>query len=163
MSALLAASAVALALVAGSSAATIGHDHFTSDPYADSWCDLEGTSVDQVVANYTTLDESRASINVLTTFTATATGKQLEIRSTGARKEGARVDNGDGTYSMFFTNTGQSPKFKTPNGSVVGLDVGLITFEVTFDVATNDFISFIVVKLAGQRPALGAEICAALT
>jgi hypothetical protein len=160
---LLAASAVALALAATLPAATIGHDHFMSDPYPDSWCSLAGTSVDRVVANYTTTDESRASINVLTTFTVTATGKQLEIRSTGVRKESAPIDNGDGTYSLILTNAGQSPKFKLPKGPVIGLDVGLIMFDVTFDTATGDFVSFSVLRVEGQRPALDSQICAALT
>ncbi len=160
---LLGASALVLALAAAASAGAIGHDHFTSDPYADSWCGLAGTSVDRVVANYTTADESRASINVLTTFTVTATGKQLEIRSTGVRLESAPIDNGDGTYSLIFTNAGQSPKFKVPNGPVIGVDVGLIMFDVTFDKATGDFVSFSVVRVAGQRPGLDSQICAALT
>ena len=152
-----------LALAATASAAVIGHDHFTSDPYTDSWCGLAGTSVDRVVANYTTADESRTSLNVLTTFTVTATGKQLEIRSTGVRLESTPTDNGDGTYSVIFTNAGQSPKFKVPNGPVIGLDVGLITFDVTFDKSTGDFVSFSVVRVAGQRPALDSQICAELT
>jgi hypothetical protein len=141
----------------------IGHDHFTSDPYPDSWCGLAGTSVDQVVANFPTANGSRASINVLTTFTVTATGKSLEIRATGVRKEGAPIDNGDGTFSMIFTNAGLSPMFKIPNGPVIGVDVGLIMFDVTFDKATGDFVSFSVVRIAGQRPALDSQICAALT
>jgi hypothetical protein len=160
---LTAASILALGLVGAASAGTIGHDHFTSDPYADSWCGLAGTSIDKVVANYTTVDESRASINVLTTFTATATRKQLEIRSTGVRKEGAPIDNGNGTYSVIFTNAGLSPKFKVPNGPMIGVDVGLIMFDVTFDKTTGDFIAFSVVRVAGQRPALDSQICAALT
>jgi hypothetical protein len=159
---LLAVSVVALALSAAAVAGGIGHDHFTSDPYPDSWCGLTGTSVDQVVANYTTADEARASINVLTTFTATATGKSLEIRSTGVRKESAPIDNGDGTYSLIFTNAGASPMFKVPNGPVIGVDVGLIVFDVTFDQATGEFVSFAVVRVAGQRPALDSRICAAL-
>ena len=61
------------------------------------------------------------------------------------------------------TNAGQSPKFKVPNGPVIGLDVGLITFDVTFDHSTGDFVSFSVVRVAGQRPALDSQICAALT
>ena len=160
---LLAGLTLALALAATASPAVIGHDHFTSDPYPDSWCGLAGTSVDRVVANYTPADESRSSINVLTTFTVTATGKQLEIRATGVRHESAPIDNGDGTYSLIFTNAGQSPKFKVPNGPVIGLDVGLITFDVTFDNSTGDFVSFSVVRVAGQRPALDSQICAALT
>jgi hypothetical protein len=159
------ASAVALvlAVAAAASPGRIGHDHFTSDPYPDSWCGLPGTSVDRVVANFTTADESRASINVLVTFTVTASGKQLLIHETGVRKEGPPIDNGDGTFSLIFTNIGQSAGFKVPNGPVVGLDVGLIMFNVTFDSATGDFISFDVVRVAGQRPPLDDEICAALT
>ena len=140
----------------------IGHDHFTSDPYADGWCGLAGTSVDKVVANYTA-SGSWTSLNVLTTFTVAATGKQLEIRSTGVNTESAPIDNGDGTYSVIFTNAGQSPKFKLANGPVIGLDVGLIQFDVTFDTATGNFISFDVVRAKGQRPALDSAICAALT
>lgn len=160
---MVAASALALTLAATASSATIGHDHFTSDPYPDSWCELAGTSVDQVVANYTTADESRASINVLTTFTVAATGKQLEIRTTGVRLESAPIDNGDGTFSLIITNAGQSPKFKVPNGPTIGLDVGLIVFDVTFDDVTGDFVSFEVVRIAGQRLPLNSEVCAALT
>jgi hypothetical protein len=160
---LLAASAAALALAVGATAGGIGHDHFTSDPYADSWCGLAGTSVDRVVANYTTADASRASISVLTTFTATTNGKSLEIRSTGVRKETAPIDNGDGTSSVIFTNAGLSPMFKVPNGPAIGVDVGLIMFDVTFDNATGDFVSFSVVRVAGQRPGLDTQICAALT
>ena len=159
---LLAASALAIILSAAASAAVIGHAQLTSDPYPDSWCGLVGTSVDKVVANFTTVDESRASINVATTFTVAATGKQLEIRSTGVRKEDTPIDNGDGTYSLILTNAGQSAGFKLPNGPVVGLDVGLIMFDVTFDTATGDFISFIQLRVAGQRPALDSQICAAL-
>lgn len=155
--------ALALALAAAVSAGPIGHDHLTSDPYPDSWCGLAGTSVDQVVANYTTADESRSSINVLTTFTVTATGKQMEIRSTGVRKQSTPIDNGDGTSSVIFTNAGQSPKFKLPNGPVIGVDVGLVSFAVTFDNATGDFVSFDVLRIAGQRPALDSQICEALT
>ncbi|MFL5955615.1 MAG: hypothetical protein ACJ76I_16065 [Gaiellaceae bacterium] len=159
---LLAVSVVAFAVTAAAVAGGIGHDHFTSDPYPDSWCGLTGTSVDQVVANYTTANDSRASINVLTTFTVTATGKSLEIRSTGVRKVGTPIDNGDGTFSLIFTSAGASPMFKLANGPVIGVDVGLIMFDVTFDQATGDFVSFNVVRVAGQRPALDSQICAAL-
>ena len=45
---------------------------------------------------------------------------------------------------------------------MIGVDVGLIVFDVTFDRATGDFVSFSVVRIAGQRPALDTQICAAL-
>jgi hypothetical protein len=146
---------------ANAGAAQIGHDRFVSDPYADGWCGVQGTSVDYVVANYT-LDGSRASINVKTIFTATASGKSMEITQTGVRKESAPVDNGDGTFSVTFTNAGQSPGFKLPTGQVIS-DTGLGVFLVTFDAATGEFVSFDVVKLAGPRPNACDAIVAALS
>jgi hypothetical protein len=163
MKRLIATLVVALALPAAATAAQIGHDHFVSDPYADNWCGIDGTSVDHVVANYTTADESRASINVVTDFTATASGKTMQIEPRGVRKESPPVDNGNGTYSLILTNAGPSAKFKLPNGAVIGLDVGLIQFDVTFDSATGDFVSFEVVKVAGQRLPLCDQIVAALS
>jgi hypothetical protein len=149
----------ALALAAPAAAATVGHDHFTSDPYPDEWCGIAGTSVDRVVSNYT---DGRESLNVRTTFTAANGTPLLEIRSTGVRKDGPPIDNGDGTYSEIFTNAGQSPSFKVPNGPMIGLDVGLIQFLITFDSATGNFVGFDVLKVAGQREPLDAQICAAL-
>ena len=94
----LAVTLAALVLVGGAAAtaAQIGHDHFVSDPYADNWCGIDGTSIDNVVANYT-LDGSRTSLRVMTTFTATASGKSMEILQSGLRTSGSPVDNGDGT------------------------------------------------------------------
>jgi hypothetical protein len=152
----------ALALPAANvGAATIGHDHFTSDPYADNWCGIDGTSVDTVVANYTP-DGSRASINVKTIFTATASGKSMEIRQTGLRRESAPVDNGDGTYSVTFTNAGQSPGFKLPSGVVI-VDAGLLIGVATFDSATDEFLSFEILKQSAPRPDACDAIIAALS
>jgi hypothetical protein len=90
------------------SAAQIGHDHFVSDPYADNWCGIDGTSVDDVVAN-SALDDSRSNINVKTIYTATASGKSMEIFQEGAWRSGPQVDNGDGTYSVTFSNSCSLP------------------------------------------------------
>jgi hypothetical protein len=150
---------VALALAAAAAAATVGHDHFTSDPYPDEWCGIVGTSVDRVVSNYT---DSRESLDVRTTFSDANGTPLLEIRSTGVRKDGPPIDNGNGTYSEIFTNAGQSPSFKIPNGPTIGNDVGLVQFRITFDSATGNFVGFDVVKVAGQREALDAQVCAAL-
>jgi hypothetical protein len=152
----------AIALPAWSAgAAPIGHDHFTSDPYPDQWCGVAGSSVDQVVANYT-LDGSRTSLNVRTTFTATASGKSMEIRQTGVRTQSAPIDNGDGTYSIVFTNAGQSPGFKLPNGVVI-VDTGVLEGVATFDSATDDFLSFEIVKQSGPRPGACDAIVSALS
>ena len=129
------------------------HVNFTSDPYADSLCGIQGSAVDDVVAQFS-LYESGATLerlNVTTLFTSTATGKSLEIRSVGARRGSAPIDNGDGTYSIIVTNTGPSANFKLPNGPMVWIDVGLVEFLVTFDQATGDFLSFEVLRISGPR------------
>jgi hypothetical protein len=147
-----------------------GHDHFVSDPYPDEWCGIEGTSVDTVVAHFaeradgTTLE----AINVSTVFTSAATGKSIIIRQTGARVGGARIDNGDGTYSIVSSSRGQSPSFKIVNGPVLGVDVGYVAFRLTFDAATGEWLGFEdgfeVLKEAGQRPVVECDaIVAALT
>jgi hypothetical protein len=157
--------AVATVLLAVTSAATaassIGHDRFTSDPYADNWCGIDGSSVDRVIANYTA-DGSRASINIVTTFTATVSGKSMEIHQTGIRKSSDPIDNGNGTYSILFTSAGQSPTFYLPDGEVIH-DTGFLEAVATFDAATDDFLSFEVVKQAGPRPGACGAIIAALS
>ena len=150
-----------LSLPSIASAAQIGHDHFTSDPYDDIWCGIEGTSVDQVVANYR-LDDSRTSLNVKTIFTATASGQSMEITQSGARKSSAPTDNGDGTYSVAFANAGHSPRFQLPTHEVIQ-DTGLVEGVATFDAATDAFLTFEVVKVAGPRPGACDAIIAALT
>jgi hypothetical protein len=141
-------SALALS-AANASAAQIGHDHFVSDPYPDNWCGIDGTSVDNVVANYT-LDGSRTSLRVMTTFTATASGKSMEILQSGLRTSGSPVDNGDGTYTVTFTNSGPSPLILLPTGQALP-ETGLLVGVATFDSATDDFLDFEIVKLAGLR------------
>src|SRR5262245_58070190 len=117
---LVASAAMAFAVVA--TAAAPSHDHFVSDPYADGWCGIQGTSVDTVVANYTP-DGSKVSLNVKTLFTATESGASMEIRTTGLQERTVTL-NPDGTSTVLFRNSGQSPGFKLPNGPVLGLDVG---------------------------------------
>lgn len=150
----------AMAFAVGATAAPPSHDHFVSDPYADGWCGIQGTSVDTVVANYTT-DESRVSLNIRTLFTATASGKSMEIRATGLEEQTVTV-NPDGSSTVLFRNSGQDPGFKLPNGPVLGIDVGFGEGLVTFD-ANGDFVSFQLIKHAGQLPAVCPQIIAALS
>jgi hypothetical protein len=151
---------VALAVAAGATASPPNHDHFVSDPYVDGWCGIPGTSVDYVVASYTE-DLSRVSLNVLTVFTATASGKQLEIRQTGLRRE-SETDNPDGSFTVLFTNAGQTPGFKLPNGPELAVDVGFAEGVATFD-ANGNFVSFFFITQHGQLPGACPEIVAALS
>ena len=150
----------------GLAAAPIVREHFnfTSDPYDDNWCGIDGTGVDRVVVQYSE-DASGASIenvNVTIVFTATSSGKSMEVHIARVGKTTARVDNGDGTVTIFATNDGVQ-SFKLPNGPMLVRDAGSITFAVTLDAATGDFISFEVVEEHGQFPPGCDQIVAALT
>jgi hypothetical protein len=140
------------------------HAHFTSEPYGDVWCGIAGTSVDTVVAQYLERDSGASilTVDITTLFTATASGKSMLIRQTGARRTDAPVDNGDGTFTVVFTNTGQSPSFKLPQGPPIALDVGLVEGAATFD-AEGEFLSFEVIRERGQRPGACDLIIAALS
>jgi hypothetical protein len=159
---LLAATVALVAATASSAvAAQVGHDHFVSDPYADNWCGIDGTSVDDVVANYT-LDGTRTTLRVHTTFTATVSGKSMEILNSGLRAQGAPVNNGDGTYSVTFENSGPSPLILLPTGKPV-VDTGFFEGKATFDSSTDDFLDFELVKQAGSRPPGCAQIIPAIS
>ena len=93
---------------------------------------------------------------------ATASGKSMEIRQTGVRKESARVDNGDGTYSISFTNAGLSPGLKLPTGEVIR-HAGMLEGVITFDSETGEFLSFEITKQSSRKPGACDQIIAALS
>jgi hypothetical protein len=149
--AMLAALAVPATGIAGKAVFT-EHDNFTSDPYPDGWCGIAGTAVDVVHDQYRE-DASGASsenVNIMTTFTATSSGRSMTIQTSGVRKQSAPVDNGDGTFTFAFSNSGLSPKFTFDDGTHL-LDRGTIGFALTVD-ANDEFVSFDILYQHGQRP-----------
>lgn len=157
---------VALAAPAASVAGQpVLHEHynFTSDPYPDNWCGVDGTSVDTVHDQFK-LDASGASIenaNVSTVFTATASGKSMTIQTSQVSKGSALTDNGDGTFTFLVKNAGLGPKFTFADGSHL-IDVGTIGFAITVD-GNGEFVSFEVLYQHGQRPAGCATIVTELS
>ena len=92
MAVLLGVFVFAAAALAGAPVVNV-HANFTSDPYDDNWCGIDGIGVDRVVARYKE-DASGASletVNITELFTATESGKSMEIRSTGARRVSAPI------------------------------------------------------------------------
>jgi len=77
---------------------------------------------------------------------------------------GAPTDNGDGTSTAVVTVNGLSPKISELNGPPLAVDTGSITFLVTFDTATGEFISAEVLSIKGPRPVTDCDVfVAALT
>jgi len=128
------------------------HDNFTSDPYPDGWCGIDGTSIDVVHDQYRQ-DASGASIenvNITTYFTATSTGKSMTIQSSGVHQQNTPIDNGDGTFTFILANSGIGPKFTFADGTHL-LDRGTVGFALTVD-SNDEFVSFDVLYQHGQRP-----------
>jgi hypothetical protein len=168
----IAAAAMLMGLMASSAGATataptVEHFHFTSDPYPTDICGIDVIGVDTVSGMFS-VSASGATINaaeVTTVFTNPTSGKSITFMSAGVAKQSAVIDNGDGTSSTVTTVNGLSPKISELNGPPLdGIDTGSITFVVTFETATGDFISFDVLSIKGPRPAVGCDlITAALT
>jgi hypothetical protein len=164
-SAAVALAAVMTALGVAAAPAVHDHAHFTTDPFATDLCGIPGTAVDTVVGQ--DLESASGAFvspgNVTELFTAAASGKSVEWRMAGVVRGSALADNGDGTATFLISVNGTSAIYKLPNGRVLVTDVGSITFAVTIDATTGDFISFAVVDINGPRPAGCAVIAAALT
>jgi hypothetical protein len=162
-----ATTASAAASGAAATAPTVQHAHFTSPPYADNICGIDVIGVDTVVVTVLTSPASGAVINprlVTTVLTNPTSGKSIIIMEAGLAVA-STTDNGDGTSTAVVTVDGLT-KFSVLNGPLLNINVvGSITFAVTVDTATGDFISFefLTIKGPGPNPVGCDVITAALT
>jgi hypothetical protein len=146
--------AVAAALPAAATAGkpvVFDHESFVDGPNPVTWCDaVDGTGVTTGMFTFRQ-DASgafHATGNQTSVFTASATGKSLEVSSVGVDM-GAGVDNGDGTVTFTEKTAGLAVTYKVPNGPILKdangkplLGAGVIDDVATFDIATGDLISF---------------------
>jgi len=122
----------------------------TNGPFPLSWCDeLEGTAVVKSVVQLK-LTETGAVQNAHTTmvFTATATGRSVEVSDAGLVRFSA-VDNGDGTTTYSSKGAGVEDAFRILNGPVLRSangrplrSVGESDSTLIVDNATGEWISF---------------------
>lgn len=118
-------------------------------------CDIPGTLVDSQSGNVQVFADgtSKVESNETYVFTSALTGKSIESRShTQLISNTAPIDNGNGTVSFVFAFKGLEQQLKLPNGAVLARDAGQVTFTVTFDAATGDFVSFAVSGEKGPHP-----------
>src|SRR5262249_19160995 len=133
----------------------------SSDTFPDSLCGVDGRSSTRFVgtlklyADGTFLNTN----NFRNTFTADATGKQVEISGveqvTGPFDS---TDNGDGTITQTFVFKGSPNKIKLPNGPVLVLEAGNATVAITFqlepDGSRGPFVSQTALEEHGPHPLL---------
>jgi hypothetical protein len=158
---------VALALPAGGVAAAPVvnvHFNFTGDPFPWNICGIDGTAVDTVVEHFKrdASGEFIDNLNLKESFTATASGKSIELQLAEAVRSTAPIDNDDGTFTTIISVAGLLPRFSLPNGRVLVIDVGLLGVAVTFD-ADGNLVSEEFLFAKGPRPAGCDTIIAALS
>jgi len=149
-----ATTASAAASGAAATAPTVQHVHLTSDPYADNICGIDVIGVDTVVVTVLTSPASGATINprlLTTVFTNPTSGKSITTMDAGLAVA-STTNNDDGTSTTVVTVDGLT-KISALNGPLLNINVvGSITFAVTFDTATGDFISFEFLRIKGPGP-----------
>jgi len=165
----IAAALVLMGLTASSAAAAppfIEHTHFTSEPFTDNICGIDVVGV-VTVSGFFLEFASGASVGggeATTVLTNPESGKSITFKNAGVSVSGSPIDNGDGTYTAVVTVNGLSPKISELNGPPLGVDTGSITWLVTFDTATGEFISAELLSIKGPRPVTECDVfVAALT
>src|SRR5919201_5884556 len=158
-----AAAALAAASI-GSAARPVIHEHenFT-DAFADSQCDIPGTSVVRGVDNFTIYPDNtfKDDFELTQTFTATESGKSIRFHvAQQVTGNDEPIDNGDGTSTFVSTFRGLPEQVKLPNGRLLTRDAGAVTFTTILDAQTEAFISQTVSGEKGPHPELdsGFEI-----
>jgi|SRR5579884_685216 len=144
------AATVAAAATAGKPV-IFDHESFVDGPNPSSWCGVvDGTEV--TTGTFTFRQDASGAFHATqqqtSIFTASATGKSLEVSAAGVDM-GAGVDNGDGTMTFTEKQAGLAVTFKVPNGPILKaangkplLGAGVIDDVATFDIATGDLVSF---------------------
>jgi hypothetical protein len=144
------------------------HGSFTDGPYDADFCGVPGTQIDTGVFHFLLNSSGDAFVGTEifdSVFTATATGKSLEVSAASTGK-GALTDNGDGTATFSEQDAGLVLQFKIPNGPVLKdadgkpiLGAGVLDLAVTFDLASGDVIS-VEESWHGPHPLRdGVDIC----
>jgi len=126
------------------------HESFVDGPYPQNWCGaVDGMETD--TGTFTAREDANGGFHVTSVFrgvfTATATGKSLELAGAGVDM-GAGVDNGDGTTTFTEHSAGLVIRLKAADGGVLKdadgkpiLGAGTIDSVAVIDNATGNVIS----------------------
>ena len=145
----------------GAAARPVIHEHENfNDTFADSICDIPGTSVVRGVDNFTLYPDNRFKdeFELHQTFTATASGKSLVFHvAQNQTGNDEPIDNGDGTITFVSTFKGLPEKIKLPNGRVLTRDAGNVTITTVLDAQTFELVSSSVSGEKGPHPDLDSD------
>jgi hypothetical protein len=143
-----------------------------------SLCGIDGTWVNRIVNDSSNQLPSGGEIGHFHgsfTFTSAATGKAIELISTGMNKfDPTPVDNGDGTYSLVSIHSGSGLVLKVPNGGLLTTNSGAGHFivEDVFKIPagglaaanpdTDEYITTRETRVGGRTVSNGDDFCADL-
>ena len=132
------------------------HESIVDGPNPTTWCgQVGGTQVD--TGTFTFRQDASGVVHATehfqSVFTATSTGRSLEIEASGLDM-GTGVDNGDGTTTFTEHSAGLVIRFKIPNGPVLSRDAGFVSFNDTFDATTGEFLGETISPENGPHPDL---------
>ena len=134
------------------------HEHFLN---VDENVDVCGINVDVVEEGVFTgrafFDKQGNFVRFIgvvsgtTTFTA-ANGKSIVVKFANQFTETESVDEEAGTITFVSRIRGLPEQIRTPGGGVITRDAGIITVANTFDLETEEFISFEILDVKGPHP-----------
>jgi hypothetical protein len=129
------------------------HDRFT-DTFPGQFCGIPGTSSITVVDNFKLYADGTFRDTALfrNIFTATASGKQVEIFSANqTRGIDEPIDNGDGTVTFVATFKGIPEKLSIFHGPTLLRDAGNVTVATTFRVNPDGSLTLLSRDVSSEK------------
>jgi predicted esterase len=161
---------VGMAWGAAPAAATVTDGSRSTTPYQYvNWdcgypMNVVGVSYDQVqfrVDNHTGIYLFSDNYTVTETWTA-ADGRFFTLSANGLNKDVKAKPVGGSVYQFTTNQVGQPFVITNSSGVVVSRDRGNLSFTYTVDIASNSFVDFLGLKVAGPHPMFGQDLCLAV-
>jgi hypothetical protein len=139
----------------GIAAAPIVNEHTRiTETFPDNICGIPGTTTIRVVDNFKLYADGtyRDTSSFKAVFTATGTGKQVQISSAGqVSGNDEPIDNGDGTVTFVDTFKGLPEKLSIYRGPTLLRDAGNVTIATTFFVEPDGSLTFVSQTVLSQH------------
>jgi hypothetical protein len=138
------------------------HVTFVNEPYEDVVCGISVEILEEGQLTTTTFENEdgsfyfRGTAMFMTTFTAADGGAVVVTDANQLNFSDPIIDEDAGTITFVNTLRGVLEKMKLADGSVLFVDAGYATDAITFDLETEEFISFESISFHG-RSELGAS------
>jgi len=134
------------------------HTTFRNEPYEDVVCGIvvevleEGQLTTTLFKNEDGSFHFRGTAMFMTTFTAGDGDSVVVTDANQLTFSDPIIDEEAGTITFVNTLRGVLEKMKLANGSVLFVDAGYATDAITFDLETEEFISFESIVSHGRSP-----------